>query len=173
MNLRLPVITAFAVLLAGASSAQTTAGAPNQQPSSGNQMTTTPAPKAQEFPEPSAADAARCAGKIPEGGVPNYIRVETDQQRKDRIGTNEDPGCDPDQTKEFWRFGKAYTIGRYERRFAAYDSPDPNYIRPFGPVFTTRELYQQNQQYVWVWEPVRTPEEINPPIDVKKSTQGG
>src|ERR1700737_2111182 len=68
-------------------------------------------------PAPALASASQ---KVPDGGAPVYIRPETAEQRKARLGT-EDPGTDPDPGKHFWRFGKSYHIERFERRFAAYD----------------------------------------------------
>jgi len=86
----------------------------------------------------------------PGGGVPVYIRPETAEQRKARLGTAEDPGVDPDPNKHFWRFGKSYHIERFERRFAAYDA-DPGFVRPLAMVNFAKEIYQQNDNYVWVW----------------------
>ncbi|HEX9160566.1 MAG TPA: VCBS repeat-containing protein, partial [Thermoanaerobaculia bacterium] len=115
----------------------------------------------------------RCKGKIPEGGVPNFLRSETEEQRKTRIGT-EDPGCDPDPAKVFYRYGKAYTLEKYKRMWASYDDPpDANYIRPFGYANFYYELYQQNQDYVWVWQPVRDPNATPPTPDAHQSTQSG
>jgi len=86
----------------------------------------------------------------PEGGTPTYIRPETPEQRQARLGTVEDPGLDPDPGKHFWRFGKSFHIGKYERRLAAYDR-EPGTVRPIGMINIAYEIYQQNEKYVWVW----------------------
>ncbi|HEX9162216.1 MAG TPA: hypothetical protein VF980_10965, partial [Thermoanaerobaculia bacterium] len=104
MNKALHVVIGFAFTLAAAPVfAQNTSTTPPAQ-TSPNQVATAPAPAEPKFPAPTAADEARCKGKIPEGGVPNFLRSETEEQRKTRIGT-EDPGCDPDPAKVFYRYG--------------------------------------------------------------------
>ena len=123
-------------------------------------------------PEGPNASAEVCSGKFPDGGETFFLRAETAEQRKARIGSNEDPGCDPDPEKVFWRFGRQYKINKYERQWAVFSSSahDENYIRPFGFVNSYRELYQQNEKWVWVWEGV--PEPVKPkPEDLQKSTQ--
>jgi len=130
---------------------------------------------AHPLPPPAApagpnASAEACGDKIPDGGAPWFIRAETAEQRKARIGA-EDPGCDPEPAKEFWRFGHQYTVGKYDKQWAVFASGgrDENYIRPFGFVNSYRELYQQNSNWVWVWEMVP---EVQKPIeeDLQKST---
>ena len=121
-------------------------------------------------PGPNATGQA-CAGKVPDGGVPYYLRAETTEQRQARLGTSEDPGCDPDPAKIFGRFGKEYTIGKYERQWAIYSHGDfdEGNIRPFGFVNSHRELYQHNDRYVWVWEMVPNPQPVVE--DLQKSTE--
>lgn len=94
---------------------------------------------------------------VPDGGPPQFIREETPQQRKDRIGTQEDPGPNPDPKKIFHRFGHEYRIERFERRLAAYDQPE-GWVRPLAMVNFPAEIYQQNEKYVWVW--IVTPESL-------------
>ena len=88
---------------------------------------------------------------VMEGGVPAYIKEETPEQRRERLGTQEDPGLNPDPEKIWIRFGKPYKIRRYEREFARYNPAQPNAVRPMGMVNFTFEIYQQNEKYVWVW----------------------
>ncbi|MGZ7078949.1 MAG: FG-GAP repeat domain-containing protein [Thermoanaerobaculia bacterium] len=97
-----------------------------------------------------AAPAAASASSVPDGGEPVFIRPETAEQRKARIGSAEDPGSNPDPSKHFWRFGKSEHIERFERRFAAYDQEE-GYVRPMAMVNIAKEIYQQNDKYVWVW----------------------
>lgn len=126
-------------------------------------------------PGPNATGDA-CKGVVPDGGTPYWLRAETAEQRMKRLGTAEDPGCDPPQGKVYVRYGKEYTIDKYDRYWAVYGGgPDADAIRPFGFVNSYRELYQQNDKWVWVWQQVVTPEALhaaeNPPEDLRKSTQ--
>ncbi len=143
----------------------TTAAAPAAQP------TPTPGPGMPTMPPVTQADIDRCAGHVPDGGVPVFLRPETPQQRKERIGT-EDPGCEPDLTKPYYRYGKEYTIGKYDKFWAVYNPQaghDDNAIRPFGFANSYRELFQQNEKWVWVWEAKVTPQ-APAEEDLKKST---
>jgi len=86
-----------------------------------------------------------------EGGVPSYIKEESPEQRRERLGTQDDPGLNPDPSKIWMRFGKPFTIRRYAREFARYVPETPNLVRPMGMVNFLFEIYQQNETYVWVW----------------------
>lgn len=101
-------------------------------------------------PQSEAKPATQAA---PEGGEPRYVKPETPEQRMTRLGTAEDPGPDPDPKKVFYRFGKPYTIIRFERRYAKY-LPQPGWVRPFAQANFDYELYQENDKYVWVWSEV-------------------
>jgi VCBS repeat protein len=134
----------------------------------------TPSPEGMPGPgRPQGPDASAdaCAGKIPDGGAPYFLYPETKEQRTERLGTSEDPGCDPDPEKVFGRFGKEFKIGKYHREWSVYTGGHDAYsIRPFGFVNAYRELYQHNDKYVWVWEKI-----AEPPMpvdeDLHKSTQ--
>jgi hypothetical protein len=104
-------------------------------------------------PSPPSPEAAKSPEwQVPEGGMPTYIRTETPEQRKARLGTPVDPGINPDPNTKWGRFGTVYTIKRYERRNAAYDR-DPGTVRPLVLVNFEYEIYQHNEKYVWVWMP--------------------
>lgn len=123
-----------------------------------------PAPAPAATAAPAAATAKPVdINAMPEGGTPAYLRPETAEQRKARLGTTEDPGINPDQTKSYWRFGKMQHIERYERKWAVYEGGDEGYIRPFGFVNVYKELYQQNERYVWVWN-----DDAEPPLPQDK-----
>lgn len=100
-----------------------------------------------------AAPATAPQASASQGGVPSYIKPETAEQRKARLGTAEDPGVDPDPAKRWWRYGQEYTIEKYERKWAAYDQP-AGWVRPMAMVNYAAEIYQQNETSVWVWMPV-------------------
>ena len=90
-----------------------------------------------------------------------------------RLGTNDDPGCDPDPKKVFSRFGQQYTIEKYNREWSVYTGGHDAYqIRPFGFVNAYKELYQHNDKFVWVRQRVlrirRMPNLV--PEDLQKST---
>jgi hypothetical protein len=95
--------------------------------------------------------AAQTATAAVEGGVPTYIKEETPEQRRARVG-DEDPGINPDPDKVFTRLGRKWRIERYERQWAAYDR-EPGLVRPMANVNFAFEIYQQNDKYVWVWMP--------------------
>ena len=97
--------------------------------------------------------AAAASPAVPEGGMPTWTKPETPEHRRERLGTAEDPGINPDSAKHWWRFGREFTIERYERKWAAYDREDGT-VRPFAQVNFAWEIYQQNDRYVWTWMPV-------------------
>ena len=106
-------------------------------------------------------------GTLPEkmdGGAPSYIRPETPEQRKTRLGTAEDPGHNPDPAKEYWRFGYRAMIEKYDRQWARFDRQE-GYVRPFGFANFAYEIYQQNEKYVWVWIPLSAPASAQPPTN--------
>jgi hypothetical protein len=99
-----------------------------------------------------------------DGGEPHYIHPETPEQRKARLGTAEDPGTNPDPDKHYWRYGKSYHIEKFDQRWASkLDVPD-GYVRPFAYVNVVKEIYQENERWVWVWMEDPLPEsEQQPP----------
>lgn len=109
----------------------------------------------------AAANKPAASAEVPEGGMPRYIRPETPEQRQERLGTAEDPGPNPDEKTIFWRFGKKYTIFKAEKRFAKY-LPEPGMVRPLANANFTREIYQENDKYVWVWNEVLDLEDVDP-----------
>jgi len=104
-------------------------------------------------PVPAAApqtSAPQASATVPEGGMPTWIKPETPEHRRERLGTNVDPGINPDTGTHFWRFGKSVHIDKYERKWAAYDREEGT-VRPMANVNFAFEIYQQNEKYVWVW----------------------
>src|SRR5205814_2627750 len=89
----------------------------------------TPSAFAQTSASSAAATTASATAsqQVPDGGMPTFIRPETPEKRRERLGTVEDPGINPDPNKHFWRFGKSFHIAKFERRFTAYDTTDSNY----------------------------------------------
>src|SRR5438045_2284638 len=125
-------------------------------------------------PAPAAATQAPAAAQVQaqpapaaSGSTPAWIRPETAEQRRARLGT-EDPGPEPDPKKTFYRYGKRYHIEKFDRRWAAYDA-EQGWVRPFAFVNSTKEIYQQNDQYVWVWiEEKDEQQEANTPVEPAK-----
>ena len=99
-------------------------------------------------PTPSTGSVAQVSPPVPDGGVPQFIRAESPEQRKARLGTAEDPGLNPDPSKHYWRFGKSYHISKSDRHLAVYDASDANFVRPLGMVNFAYEIYQQNERYL-------------------------
>jgi hypothetical protein len=121
----------------------------------------------------TAAGSGSTAEQI-EGGTPSYIKAETPEQRKARLGTIEDPGINPDGKKVWSRFGQTYTIDRFDRQWAAYDQA-PGVVRPRMDINFGFEIYQQNEKYVWVWMPtMEALQSVAPPSNdspAEKSTR--
>ena len=101
--------------------------------------------------QPAAAKpAASSTSQVPEGGVPSFVRPETPEQRKTRLGTTDDPGINPDPKAHFFRYGHSFHISRFDRQWAKYDAPE-GWVRPFAFANVSYEIYQQNDKYVWTW----------------------
>lgn len=131
-------------------------------------QTAQPAPST---PQPPAAASASTVASTIDGGEPHWIRPETPEQRKIRLGVPEDPGPDPDPTKKWWRYGHMYTIEKADRRWVSFDNPpQEGFVRPFGFVNIYREMYQMNEKWVWAWQPVRD-DPSNKPEALPEATQ--
>lgn len=121
-------------------------------------QTETPAAATQKSGETTASG-------VPDGGMPHYIRPETPEQRRERLGTQEDPGIDPDPETIWFRFGKQFKIKKYDKKWARY-TDQPGFVKPLAFVNFVEELYQENDKWVWVWmqqledEDLPTEEEI-------------
>lgn len=113
-----------------------------------------PVPPEERFGKPLPVDA----NGVIDGGNPTYLRPETPEQRKARVGIDPDPGPNPDPMAIFYRYGKPVSIHRYERRWANFEGAEPGYVRPFGFVNSYREVYQQNQNWIWVFQDETPPE---------------
>lgn len=108
---------------------------------------------AQGAPQAQSTTASPATGAAQDGGEPRYVRPETPEQRRDRIGGAEDPGMNPDSKQVFYRYGKPFTIYKYEKEWATYDQ-QPGWVRPFAGVNAAKEIYQENTKYVWAWHEV-------------------
>jgi hypothetical protein len=121
---------------------------------------------------PERPSAGMLSDSQPVGSEPTYLRAETPAQRTARLGTTEDPGPNPDPATQFARFGKIYTISRFDRRWAVYNDKtcgDAGWIRPFGGVNVCRELYQHNDKYVWVWMQQPDPVSEDPTMEAQEA----
>jgi hypothetical protein len=130
---------------------------------------TTPAPQPAPAPQTSTAPATTTtepAANVPDGGMPHWLRPETPEKRKARLGTVEDPGLDPPESKRFWRFGHNMYIQKTARRWANFEGCDEGTLRPIGYFALCRELYQMNENWVWAWvveqDPNAKPEVVDP-----------
>lgn len=81
---------------------------------------------------------------------------ETLEERLKRFGITEDPGPDPDPKKKWERQGHTFVIEKYPVKGAAFDQKK-GWVRPLGYVNIPREIYQQNDEFVWVWMPLVDP----------------
>src|SRR5947208_16338407 len=95
-------------------------------------------------PAPQTAPAVAPEPGVTEGGVPKYPKAETPQQRKERLGTVEDPGIDPDPAKLYWRFGRNQHIEKFDKRWANFENAEPGFVLPFALLNVQKEIYQVN-----------------------------
>lgn len=112
-----------------------------------------------------SAPAPASATKEIDGGTPAWIKAETAEERKARLGTNEDPGLNPDPETRYWRHGQTFHITKWTRREAVYDPNEPNLVR-HAYVNFKYEIYQQNEKYVWVWVADPTAEEQKATVEM-------
>ncbi|HEU4889510.1 MAG TPA: VCBS repeat-containing protein, partial [Thermoanaerobaculia bacterium] len=106
------------------------------------------AAKVQDAAKYDAASAG--TQKIPDGGMPRYIRPETPEERLARIATTEDPGLDPDPEKTWFRFGREYKILKFDKK-GVRPAQRPGFVRAHPNLNLWDEMYQENDKWVWVW----------------------
>ncbi len=94
--------------------------------------------------------------QVPGGGMPHYIRPETPEQRRDRLGTNGDPGIDPDPNIIWNRFGHGFTIHKFDKKWVRAGT-QPGFVRAHPNLNIFDEVYQENDKWVWVWVPEIAP----------------
>jgi hypothetical protein len=102
--------------------------------------------------EAKGKTAGTKAAAVQDGGVPRYIRPETPEQRRERLGTQDDPGPDPDPKTKWIRFGLTYTIQKFDKKWVRA-TDRPGFVRPHPNLNLSDELYQENDKWVWVWIP--------------------
>jgi FG-GAP-like repeat len=120
-------------------------------------------------PLPAASSAAQ---PQPDGGAPKYIKEETPEQRRLRVGAV-DPGPNPDQSTLFYRYAVPFHITRFDRQWAAFDTGDATSVRPFAFANFAYEIYQLNEKYVWVWVPEMLPQPATSPAAPSKPSATG
>ncbi len=131
----------------------------------GGALSAQPAPSGQQPPAATSTATATAASPTQiDGGTPHFIKPETPEERRERVGPV-DPGPNPDEKTIFYRHGLAYHIAKYEKRWAAFDQPDPRDVRPFAYAPFANEIYQMNDNWVWVW--VLEPGQEQSPAGVK------
>ncbi|HUP64634.1 MAG TPA: VCBS repeat-containing protein [Thermoanaerobaculia bacterium] len=82
---------------------------------------------------------------------PLHFQHETPEERRERLAMDEDPGPNPDPTRVWRRRGRDQNILKFARRTAYYDLVPYGFVRPLWAVNITAEIYQENEEYVWVW----------------------
>lgn len=124
-------------------------------------------PPAEEVARPqtvageTAATSGQQGGAVtpePQSGQPaamvSAIEGETRAQMLRRLQLEEDPGLEPDSEKVWNRGGNLFQIHRYDRQHAVFSGQPEGWVRPYGPMNTSREVFQMDEQYVWTFEPV-------------------
>lgn len=87
----------------------------------------------------------------------------TRAQWLEHFGLSVDPGFDPDPETVYIRFGKRYQIHKYDKKQANFQDQRPGWVRPYGWVNATREIYHQNDEFIWVFEPLPEPKQQQQP----------
>jgi hypothetical protein len=100
------------------------------------------------------------------------LAQESPEKRMERLGTQVDPGFDPDPEEEFIRFGRRWNIHKYNIIWARFDAP-AGMVRPRGDINVIRELYDMDDEHVWIWEPVRDPEPVMVPVPAESRAPQG
>lgn len=91
-------------------------------------------------------------------------KIETAAERLQRLGTLTDPGPDPDPKTVWNRMGARFTIEKFPKKGAVYDRR-PGTVRPLGYINIEREIYQEDAENVWVWQPFYDePAPVTPPV---------
>ena len=142
------LFTLLAVLLSsGLASAQTSTAAPDPQ---------TPAKPAEArwVSEAAEKEAIRKRTAPPPSTVPRSEQLKA-------WGLTEDPGLDPDPKTVWVRFGTQYTIEKFEKRFARFDQQE-GWVRPLYTTNFAREIYHEDDKFVWVWMDVPKPVQREP-----------
>lgn len=140
--------SALAVLACGTA---TNTPAPSLPPETGGPGVTTAPPEiAVNVPATAAEQQA------PEGGAPrSLLEGETREQMLARLGFSLDPGLNPDEGKVWKRQdGTLVQIHRHPADDASYQGVPEGMVRPFGWAAFTREVFQLNDEWIWVLEPV-------------------
>ena len=120
---------------------------------------------------PAATTTSSASAATVEGGTPAYVKSETPEERAKRLATPEDPGTNPDPKKVFYRYGRPFTIERYDRQWASYQDMKEGWVRPFALANFANEIYQQNEKYVWVWVEQPMPDQKTEPSDIEKGAE--
>lgn len=131
------LFTLLAVVLStGLASAQTTTGsaAPQAPAKPGDPGWVSPEAEKEEIRKRTAP---------PPSTVPRAEQLKA-------WGITEDPGLDPDPKTVWVRFGTQYNIEKFEKRHARFDQEE-GWVRPLYTANFAREIYHEDDKYVWVW----------------------
>lgn len=82
------------------------------------------------------------------------IDGESRGQMLERLQLTEDPGLDPDPDTVWPRGEGFYQIHKYPLARASFGEQEQGWIRPMGAVNASREIYQLDNNDVWVFEQV-------------------
>jgi len=123
-------------------------------------------------PAPSPATTTTTAStSTMEGGTPAWVKPETPEQRKERLGTQVDPGPDPDPKTIYYRFGRRYHIEKSPRKWASFKETREGWVRPIASANFAFELYQMNDLYLWYWAEEPDPSQKIEQSDIEKGAE--
>lgn len=84
-----------------------------------------------------------------------YKASMTRAERLEKLGLDEDPGFDPDPERIWERHGAAWKIEKFDKKTAVFRANPVGVLRPFQHVSAAGEIYDDNEEYVWVFRRVR------------------
>jgi len=133
-------------------------------------MAVAQAPQPAKPAAPATTTAAASTSTI-EGGTPTWVKPETPEERKARLGTQVDPGPNPDPKTVYYRFGRRYHIDQSPRKWASFKETREGWVRPLSNANFAFEVYQLNDETIWFWVEEPDPSQAVEQSDIEKGAE--
>jgi len=133
-------------------------------------MAVAQAPQPAKPAAPATTTAAASTSTIV-GGTPTWVKPETPEERKARLGTQVDPGPNPDPKTVYYRFGRRYNIDQSPRKWASFKETREGWVRPLSNANLAFEVYQLNDETIWFWVEEPGPSQAVEQSDIEKGAE--
>jgi len=133
-------------------------------------MAVAQAPQPAKPAAPATTTAAASTSTIV-GGTPTWVKPETPEERKARLGTQVDPGPNPDPKTVYYRFGRRYHIDQSPRKWASFKETREGWVRPLSNANFAFEVYQLNDETIWFWVEEPDPSQAVEQSDIEKGAE--